>query len=164
MTGASTEVVVAVDRPPDDVWATITDIGSIGRWSPETVRGVWIDGAAGPEVGARFASTNRFPDGTVTRVVCRVTAADRPRTFAWDVLDDEHATEVLAHWEYDLTAGPLPGQTRIRHRFVHGPGTTDVRLRAVREPARAREIVDGRLAELNRIMTSTLAAMFAGLP
>ncbi|HEX4822240.1 MAG TPA: SRPBCC family protein [Acidimicrobiales bacterium] len=37
----------------------VTDVTRMGEWSPETVKGEWIDGATGPAVGARFKGTNR---------------------------------------------------------------------------------------------------------
>ena len=47
-------VTVHMDAPPDKVWALVSDVTKIGRYSPETFEAEWLDGATGPAVGARF--------------------------------------------------------------------------------------------------------------
>ena len=39
---------VVIDRPADEVWAAVSDVGRIGEWSPENAGARWIDGADGP--------------------------------------------------------------------------------------------------------------------
>src|ERR1051325_566636 len=53
------EVTVAMDAPPERVWALVTDVTQMGRWSPECTGCAWDAGAAGPAVGARFTGRNR---------------------------------------------------------------------------------------------------------
>ena len=48
------EVTVHMNASPDQVWALVSDVTQIGRYSPETFEGEWLDGASGPAVGARF--------------------------------------------------------------------------------------------------------------
>jgi uncharacterized protein YndB with AHSA1/START domain len=169
VTGATTEVTVVVDRSPEEVWALITDLDVVGRISPERFEATWLDGAVGPAVGARYHSRNTFPDGFTSEVLCRIVAASQPGSYAWEVLDvdDADARLPLCRWEYDIRSGDSQGggsSTVIIHRFVHGPGTTNVRLQAQADPARAEQLVAERLAELNQNMTTTLSALFAGLP
>jgi hypothetical protein len=47
-------VTVHVDAAPEQVWALVSDVTDTGRFSPETFEAEWVDGATGPEVGARF--------------------------------------------------------------------------------------------------------------
>jgi uncharacterized protein YndB with AHSA1/START domain len=164
VTGATTEVTVVVDRSLEEVWDFVTDAASIGRLSPEPFEVTWLDGASGAVTGAAYHSRNRFPDGYTSEVICRVVVARPPTRYAWDVLDvdDPEGRLPLARWEYELSS-ETASQTVITHRFVHGPGTTNVRLQTLAEPDRAAEIIEGRLAELNQNMTTTLAAMFAGM-
>jgi uncharacterized protein YndB with AHSA1/START domain len=169
VTGATTEVTVVVDRSPEEVWALITDLDVVGRISPERFEASWLDGATGPAIGARYHSRNTFPDGFTSEVLCRIVAATAPSSFAWEVLDvhDPDGRLPLCRWEYEIQpagAENAGSSSVIVHRFVHGPGTTNVRIRALSDPERAEQIVAERLAELNQNMTTTLSAIFAGLP
>ena len=53
------EVTEQVTATPEAVWDLVADISRMGEWSPETTKAVWIDGAVGATVGARFKGTNR---------------------------------------------------------------------------------------------------------
>jgi uncharacterized protein YndB with AHSA1/START domain len=72
------EVTVHMAAPPSAVWALVTDVEAIGRYSPETFEGRWIDGAAGPAVGARFQGhVKRNGRGPTYWTTCEVVAASR---------------------------------------------------------------------------------------
>jgi uncharacterized protein YndB with AHSA1/START domain len=159
VTGATTEVELVVDRPIEQLWELVTDVGRIGEWSPECVGAAWRPGQGEvPRVGARFDARNEYPDGFVSQVECVVTAAARPSVFEWVVLDDDQdVTRPGSIWRYEL-APDGPG-VRVRHRFTHGPGLTGVREFVREHPDRARAALDGRLAQLRRNMGTTLRAM-----
>ena len=78
------EATIDVDAPPERVWGLLTDVTNMGRWSPECRRCEWVDGAAGPAVGARFKGHNRngFVRWTTTATVV---VADEPREFAFEI-------------------------------------------------------------------------------
>jgi hypothetical protein len=93
-------------------------------------------------------------------VTCVVTEADRPRAFAWVVLDDTgDLARPSSSWRYRID--PLPGGSRVRQRFTHGPGASFLRAIAVRAPDRAAEIIAARRAGLRANMSATLRAMKA---
>lgn len=78
------EVSVDVAAPPEALWALLTDITQMGRWSPECLRCQWLDGATGPAVGARFKGKNKH--GLVSwSTRSTVTKADAPTAFEWQV-------------------------------------------------------------------------------
>jgi uncharacterized protein YndB with AHSA1/START domain len=54
--------VVSLDiaAPAKEIYALISDITKMGRWSPETYRTRWLGGASGAEAGARFKGYNRW--------------------------------------------------------------------------------------------------------
>jgi uncharacterized protein YndB with AHSA1/START domain len=80
------EVSVAVDAPPERVWALVTDITKMGRWSPECTGGEWRSGARGPAVGAKFVGRNQR--GLMRWTThCTVTAAAEPTHFEWRVFE-----------------------------------------------------------------------------
>lgn len=72
-----------IAAPPETVWATVSDLDSIGTRSPETFKARWI-GATGPAVGNRFRGWNR--NGPfVWFTTCTVCDAEPGRSFAFDV-------------------------------------------------------------------------------
>lgn len=78
------EESIEVAAPPETVWALVTDITQMGRWSPECTTCRWLAGATGPAVGARFKGTNRH--GLVQwRNTSTVTKATEHREFEWQV-------------------------------------------------------------------------------
>src|ERR1700749_3461496 len=85
LTAAAEEVVAA---RPELVWDMVADVTRIGGWSPECIQASWLADPGRPRPGARFTGHNRLPNGFEYEVTCVVTEADRPRAFAWVVLDD----------------------------------------------------------------------------
>jgi uncharacterized protein YndB with AHSA1/START domain len=78
------QVSIDIAAPPEKVWSLLTDVTQMGRWSPECNRCAWLDGAAGPKVGAKFKGWNKrglMRWSTVSTVV----TADEPSHFAWQV-------------------------------------------------------------------------------
>jgi uncharacterized protein YndB with AHSA1/START domain len=161
VTGASVEVTVEVAGSPQEVWELITDVTRIGRWIPECVDGWWIDTDPPlPRVGARFEGHNRFPSGFEATVPCVVTEVEPSRAFGWVALDpDELVERPGSIWSYRLTPSSSAERTIVTQRFEHGPGMTGLRRGTIEEPEHAREIIDGRLAQLERNMTRTIEAM-----
>ncbi len=157
---AVAEEVVAAS--PEQVWDMVADITQVGGWSPECIGAAWLTEPGLPWPGARFTGRNRFPDGFEWEVTCVVTEADRPRTFAWVVLDDDSADPARPSslWRYRIDALP-GGGSFVRQRFVHGPGTSFLRIIAGKAPDRADEIIAARLDALRANMSATLGAMKA---
>ena len=78
------EVTTDIAAPPERVYALVTDLSNMGRWSPECHRCEWVGGASGPVVGAEFKGWNKrglMRWSTVSTVV----TADEPLEFAWEV-------------------------------------------------------------------------------
>lgn len=82
--GTTGEVHVHVDASPDVVYKIVSDVTRMGEWSPETTKCEWLDGATGPEVGARFKGTNKKGFATWSTKPTVVTA-DPGREFAFVV-------------------------------------------------------------------------------
>jgi uncharacterized protein YndB with AHSA1/START domain len=158
LTVAAEEVVAA---RPEAVWDLVADVTRVGGWSPECIRVAWLGEPGRPRPGARFTGHNRFPDGFEYEVTCVVTEADRPRAFAWVVLDDSgDPARPSSSWRYRID--PLPGGgSRVRQRFTHGPGFSYLRAAAAKAPDRAAEIIAARRDGLRANMTDTLGAMKA---
>ena len=158
LTAAAEEVIAA---RPELVWDLVADVTRVGGWSPECIRAAWLGEPARPQPGARFTGHNRFPNGFEYEVTCMVTEADRPRAFAWMVLDDnDDPAHPSSTWRYRID--PLPGGgSRVRQRFTHGPGDSYLRAVATEAPDRAAGIIAARLDGLRANMSATLSAMKA---
>ena len=158
LAAAAEEVVAA---PPELVWDLVADITRIGGWSPECIRAAWLSEPGRPQPGARFTGHNRLPNGLEYEVTCVVTEADRPRAFAWVVLDDTgDPARPSSSWRYRID--PLPGGgSRVRQRFTHGPGTSFLREVAAEAPDQAAEIIAARRDGLRANMNAALRAMKA---
>jgi Polyketide cyclase / dehydrase and lipid transport len=162
--GARAEVEITVDVSRAVLWERITDISRVGEWSPECRGADWLETAGSrPRAGDRFAGHNGYGNGFVADVVCVVTAADEPQTFAWVVLDESGDPERPGScWRYDLLPTDSPYRTLIRQSFEHGPGITGMSVAAVEHQDRAEAVIEGRLDELRNNMRATITAMAAG--
>ncbi|MCI3949771.1 MAG: hypothetical protein K0R11_1705 [Acidimicrobiales bacterium] len=106
-------VTVHVDAPPEAVWALVSDVTAIGRFSPETFEAQWLDGATGPALGARFKGhVKRNGRGPVYWTTCEVVACEPGREFAFAVLTGGRA---LNTWRYRLE--PAAGGTDVTESF-----------------------------------------------
>jgi uncharacterized protein YndB with AHSA1/START domain len=94
--GSGAEVHVYIDAPPEVVYRVVSDVTRMGEWSPETVKCEWIDGAAGPAVGARFKGSNKRGLARWSTKP-KVIEADPGREFAFDVDTD-------VRWTYRFEA------------------------------------------------------------
>jgi uncharacterized protein YndB with AHSA1/START domain len=97
---------VVVQAPPETVWAMVADITRMGEWSPETRSAEWVDGATGPEVGARFKGHNQR--GPIARwtTTCTVTECERGRVFGF-VVGEPDDPQTL--WRYSFVPAPDGG-------------------------------------------------------
>ncbi|GAA4524860.1 SRPBCC family protein [Amycolatopsis samaneae] len=118
-----------VAAEPRAVWALVTDLPSMGRFSPENAGGRWVGGATGPALGARFRGTNH---NGAKRWWTRVTviACEPGHWFAFDVRSPFGMR--VSRWAYQIT--PAEGGCvltehwyRVGNRFVQrflGPRVT----------------------------------------
>ena len=155
--GTEVRESVEIAAHPDDVYALVSDVAAIGRFSPEA-SGARVRSRGGePYVGMRFTGRNR---GRLPwqrwSTLCTVTAADPGRRFGFDVA---YLGLPIAHWEYALE--PVPGGTRVTETWsdrrsgpvgflaVHGGALlTGVRDRAAHNRASIRVTLERLKAEL----------------
>jgi len=92
-------VTTTIDRLPSDVFEAVADVTRIGDRSPECVACSWIDGAIGPQVGAKFSGDNHAKIGPVTlkkwTTESEVTKCEDGRVF-------EFVSEGYTKWRYEL--------------------------------------------------------------
>ena len=161
VTGLTAAAEVVIAARPELVWDLVADVTSVGEWSPECIRATWLGEPGRPQPGARFTGHNQFPGGLEYEVTCVVTEAERPRAFAWVVLDDsDDPLRPSSRWRYQID--PLAGGgSRVQHRFAHGPGASYLRTAAAKTPNQAAAIIVARRDRLRSNMSTTLRAMKA---
>ncbi len=99
---------------PEQVWELISDVTQIGKYSPETFEAEWLDGATGPEVGARFRGhVKRNGIGPTYWTPCKVLVAEPGREFTFAVLGAKNAP--MNTWGY--TMAPRDGGTDVTESF-----------------------------------------------
>src|SRR6478672_11794849 len=106
-------VTVHMAASPSRVWDLVSDVTAIGRFSPETFEGEWVDGATGPAVGARFRGhVRRNGRGPVYWTSCEVVACEPDREFGFAVLT---RGKPLNTWRYRLEQSD--GGTEVTESF-----------------------------------------------
>jgi hypothetical protein len=139
---------------PEHVWSLLADVTRMGEWSPGN-RCEWIDGAVGPELGARFVGHNRQGIVRWSRV-CEVTASDPGRAFAFRTFFKGAES---TRWRYQLEPTPtgtrvtesyevvaMPRWVQLLHRVpgMHAKACRDALNSMVSTLARLREAAEGR--------------------
>ncbi|HET6965086.1 MAG TPA: SRPBCC family protein [Acidimicrobiales bacterium] len=110
-------VTVTMKADARDIWNLVSDVTRIGSYSPETFEAEWMDGATGPEVGARFRGhVRRNGRGPVYWTSCQVTESEPGRVFAFNVLN---GSRPLNTWRYELE--PRDGATDVTESFELAP-------------------------------------------
>jgi hypothetical protein len=134
--------------PVERVWDLVSDVTRIGEFSPETFEAEWLDGASGPTAGALFRGhVRRNGRGPVYWTVCRVTACDPGREFAFAVTGPRGVT--VNTWRYELE--PSGAGTDVTESFAL-PETPFTRLYwMVAGAARGRTNQNGMRVTLERI-------------
>lgn len=105
-------VVREVSAAPEVVWKMVTDLPRMGEWSPENQGGEWVNGAAGPAVGAKFKGHNKSGKRSWSTSVV-VNACDAPTKFSFALMV---GGKNWCDWVYELE--PTATGTRITHSWV----------------------------------------------
>lgn len=140
-------VTVHMNASPEQVWELVSDVTKIGRYSPETFEGEWLDGATGPAVGATFRGhVKRNGKGPVYWTTCTITDCEPGRVFAFGVGSKDNP---LNRWRYELT--PNGDGTDVTESFSLAP-TIPIRIYwALFGWARGRTNRNGMRTTLERI-------------
>ncbi|MDQ2754340.1 MAG: SRPBCC family protein [Actinomycetota bacterium] len=140
-------VTVHIAAPPERVWALVSDVTKIGRYSPETFEAEWLDGATAPAIGVRFRGhVRRNGRGPVYWTNCSIVACEAEREFAFTV---QAGGRDVNTWRYQLT--PREGGTDITESFQLTPTPLMRAYWAVLGPLRGRTNINGMRQTLERI-------------
>ena len=136
-------VDIEIAATPERVFALISALPRMGEWSPECQRVEWLDGAAGPVVGARFIGHNRDFGGLMRwsrRGTVRV--ADDGSEFSFSTEEGGREGTV---WRYRLEA--TDGGVRVTESYT---------VEWIPLWARIVDVPTNRAASLRRGMRHTL--------
>ncbi|MEU9450279.1 SRPBCC family protein [Streptomyces sp. NPDC048277] len=141
-----------IDAPPEKVWALVSDIELMPGMSEELRSVAWLDGAAGPAVGARFVGRSEHKAFGTWETTSHVIEYEPESVLAWAVQDPAAPSAV---WRFRLR--PEGGGTELSQWMQLGPGRSGLSVAIDRMPDKEQKIVFVRLREFERAITATLA-------
>jgi Polyketide cyclase / dehydrase and lipid transport len=148
------EVSVLIAATAREVWPLVCDIRLPARFSSEFQGAEWVDGAAGPALGARFLGRNYHPargGWETTSTICEF----RPeQTFGWSVGSPDLPA---ARWRFVLE--PEAGGVRLTQWVQLGPGPSGISLLIESMPDKESRILRRRLAEHRANMEATITGI-----
>lgn len=140
-------VSVFMAAEPSVVWDIVSDVTRVGEFSPETFEAEWLDGATGPEVGAKFRGhVRRNGVGPVYWTPCKVTRCEPERVFEFGVYGGGARVNT---WRYELE--PRDGGTLVTESFELGEALPMRLYSLVLGPLRTRTNIKGMRQTLERI-------------
>jgi len=106
------QVSLLIQAPPEQIYALVADVTRTPDFSPAIVHCAWLDGATGPEVGARFEAVNTTQAGKTWKNRPIVTAAVPGKEFAFSRTEPFAGTLV---WRYTFL--PSDGGTEVTESY-----------------------------------------------
>jgi len=147
---AHDEVSIEITAPPERVYELVSDITRMGEWSPECYHCEWVNGATGPEVGARFKARNKGQRGPSWSNKPTVTAADVGREFAFN-----RSGPGIGSYTFRYTFEPTATGTRLTESFDAdrplGRAMTWITMKWTGSENRDADIHDGMLTTIRRV-------------
>ncbi len=112
-------VTVHMNASADEIWALVSDVTQIGRFSPETFEGEWLEGATGPAVGAKFRGhVKRNGKGPIYWTTCTVLASEPGKEFTFGVGPSDKPLNV---WSYTMAPSGDGSGTDVTESFTLTP-------------------------------------------
>jgi uncharacterized protein YndB with AHSA1/START domain len=145
------EVETWIDAPPGRVWAVVSDVELMPSMSRELQSIEWVDGAAGPALGAKFVGHSKHKDLGAWSTTSHVVRYEPERVFAWAVDNPDNPTAV---WRFQLA--PKDGGTQLSEWMQMGPARSGLSYAIDRMPDKEQKIVFVRMREFERNITAAL--------
>jgi len=149
------EVRIDIQAPAANVYELVADITNMGRWSPETHRTAWLDGATTAVPGARFKGWNKAKIGPVPAqwsTTCVVRQADPGRAFAFDTITSG------ARWTYRFEPTGDHSCEVIETREVLDAPLHSRLLEKALSSIRGPQLIEGMQVTLQRLKAAAEAA------
>ncbi len=143
-----------IEAPPERVWALVSDIFLMPALSAELQEVRWLDDAAGPAAGRRFAGRNAHKDLGQWETVSTIVECDEPRRFAWAVGDPQYPSST---WRFTLR--PEGTGTVLEQWTRMGPDRGGLNLAIDAMPDKEQKIIFVRMREYEAGFQHNLAAI-----
>ncbi len=91
-----------ITAPAEAVWAMVSDVTQMGKWSPENEGAAWLRGATGPQSGAQFQGVNRNGKKEWTSVGT-IVDCEPGRVFSFRI---KAVGLKVAEWRYEFETTP----------------------------------------------------------
>jgi uncharacterized protein YndB with AHSA1/START domain len=140
-----------IDAPPLRVWEVVSDVELMPTMSQELQSVEWLDGAAGPAVGARFVGHNKHESLGEWSTTSEVIEYEPERVLAWAVGDAQNPSAI---WRFRLES--KDGGTELSQWMQMGPGRSGLSYAIDRMPEKEQKIVFVRMREFEQSMTATV--------
>ncbi|MGH3967281.1 MAG: SRPBCC family protein [Mycobacterium sp.] len=140
-----------IDAPPQRVWELVSDVELMPSMSEELQSVEWLDGAAGPVVGARFVGRSKHDALGEWSTTSEVIECEPWRLLAWAVEDPANPTAI---WRFRLE--PKDGGTELSQWMQLGPARSGLSFAIDRMPDKEQKIVFVRMREFEQNMTVTV--------
>jgi len=148
------QVSTWIDTDPDRVWGLVSDIQLMPTFSDELQSVEWVDGASGPQLGARFVGHNKHDAFGQWSTTSQIVAFDQPHEFAWAVGDPDNPA---ATWRFQLT--PRDTGTTLTFWMQMGPAPSGLSAAIESMPDKEQKIIFVRMREFETAMGKTVAAL-----
>lgn len=154
--GPTVEVTTSIAAPAERVWDVVADIELPARFSSELRSASWVDGAIGPQVGARFVGRSEHPAVGKWETTSTIVELEPCRVFGWAVGDPQHPS---AAWRFTIT--PTDNGCVLSQWMRMGPARSGINPAIDAMPDREDRILARRLEEHRVNMEATLAGIKA---
>jgi uncharacterized protein YndB with AHSA1/START domain len=147
------EASIEIDATPEQVWALVSDLRNMPRWSPQCAK-TFVRGGGPVEHGSRMVNINRR-GLLVWPTQAKVVRFEEGREVAFRVKDN------MTVWSYTLE--PLGTGTRLVERREAPQGISDISVRLTKAVLGGvdnftRELVAGMNSTLHKIKAEAEAA------
>jgi hypothetical protein len=148
------EVSVLIAATARSLWPLVCDIRLPARFSSEFQGAEWLDGAAGPALGARFLGRNYHPARGEWETASTICEFEPEQRFGWSV---GHPEFPAARWRFVLA--PEDGAVRLTQWVQLGPGPSGISFVIESMPDKESRILRRRLAEHRANMEATITGI-----
>lgn len=155
-----------IDAPPDRVWRLVSDVTRMGEWSPITYKCIWLDGATGPAVGARFKGYNKLaPARWWTE--CEVTESEPGKVFAFRTMKVSPpigigvGTREMTKWRYTIEHDGIGSNVTESYEVSFTPPLLAVPSRIASVLPGGKRAVESRTQRTHEGMRKTLERLKA---
>ena len=150
----TTQAEIFVAAPPAGVWPHVAEIMTPAQCGTELQEATWLEGDAGPCLGARFTGRNYHPARGQWETTSTIVDFVPEQRFGWAVGDPEQPSAV---WRLELT--PDGDGTRLRYWAQMGPGPSGMTAIIEKMPDKEEAIIARRLQEWEANMTATITGI-----